>query len=559
MRTSKLKKWAWCGSLLAVLATCTALAVVSSTEPTKETDLAPLPESVPGQYVVQLAKPRSAFETQVLESKLGGKILSEIRPDMVLLQRKVGERPDEVIRVLRSRPEVLIAEPNYIFRIQQRPNDPEYEKLWGLANFGQKDGDNQVGVPGIDMNMERAWEITTGSRDVIVAVIDTGVNYRHPDLAANMWVNEAELNGEPGVDDDGNGYIDDIYGYNFVKNNGDPMDDNGHGTHCAGTIGAEGNNGIGVAGVAWKVRIMALKFLDAAGGGTLDNAIRALDYATKSNAMILSNSWGGSINSELLEKAVYATRDAGKLFVAAAGNNGMNNDKANSVPANYNSDNIISVAAIDNRGMLARFSNYGATKVHIAAPGVGVYSTYKNGYLSLSGTSMATPHVSGLAALLLAQNPTWTYKEVKERILNSARPLAQLRGRIATGGIADAYYALTGQTPPPDPNDPTDWENRVPYSLSTDHPYANDMDVTYTITIPGAKRLAVHFSRFETEAGYDKVEFLDPEGKSYGTLSGNYDNGFSPVINGDTVLMRFKTDRSVTKYGFDVDFIAVEN
>lgn len=558
MRTMSFKKWAWCGSLLAVFATCTAFAAVSSTQPKKESEKVMLPESVPGQYVVQLTKSRSSFDEQALEAKLGGKILSEVRHDMVLLQRKVSENPADVIQSLRSRPEVLIAEPNYIFRIQQRPNDVEYEKLWGLNNVGQKDGSGSVGIPGVDMGMERAWAITTGSRDVIVAVIDTGVNYRHPDLANNMWVNEAELNGEPGVDDDGNGYVDDIYGYNFVKNNGDPMDDNGHGTHCAGTIGAEGNNGIGVVGVAWKVRIMAIKFLDAGGSGTLDNAIKALEYAAKSKAVILSNSWGGNINSELLERAVNATRDAGQVFVAAAGNSGMNNDTTNSVPATYRADNIIAVAAINNRGEMAYFSNYGPKTVHVAAPGVAVYSTYKNGYESLSGTSMATPHVSGLAALLLAQNPTWTYKDVKDRIMASARPLASLRGRTISGGLADAYYALTGLTPPPDPNDPTDWANRVPYSLSTEHPYGNEMSVEYTISVPGAKRMAVHFDRFETENGYDKVEFIDGTGKSYGTISGTRNGQFGPVINGDTVTLKFTTDKTVTKYGFDVDFIAVE-
>jgi len=558
MRTMSFKKWTWCGSLIAIFATCSALAAVTSTEPQKNTEKVKLPESVPGQYVVQLTKSRASFDEKTLEAKLGGKIISEIRHDMVLLQRKTSEAPSDVIQSLRSRPEVLIAEPNYIFRIQQRPNDAEYDKLWGLNNVGQKDSSGSIGVPGVDMSMEKAWTITTGSRDVIVAVIDTGVNYRHPDLANNMWVNEAELNGEPGVDDDGNGYVDDIYGYNFVKNNGDPMDDNGHGTHCAGTIGAEGNNGIGIVGVAWKVRIMAIKFLDSSGSGTLDNAIRALEYAAKSKAQILSNSWGGNINSELLERAVYATRDAGQVFVAAAGNSGMNNDTANSVPATYRAENIIAVAAINNRGELAYFSNYGPKSVHVAAPGVNVYSTYKNGYDSLSGTSMATPHVSGLAALLLAQNPTWTYKDVKDRIMASARPLANLRGRIITGGLADAYYALTGLTPPPDPNDPSDWENRVPYSLSTEHPYPNEFSETYTITVPGAKRMAVHFDKFETERGYDKVEFLDANGKSYGVMSGTAHGTFGPIVNGDTVVLKFTTDKTVTKYGFDVDYIAVE-
>lgn len=553
-------KWSGRGSFVAIVAAClTTTAFAVSNNQSKPQKGPKPPESVPGQYVIQLSKARASFDIKKLEARLGGRIVSDVREDIVLVQRDIKEDPSEGTRSLSRLREVLIAEPNYILRASATPDDKDYGRLWGLNNIGQKDSGGSVGIPGIDMSMERAWSITTGSRDVLVGVIDTGINYRHPDLVNNMWVNEAEASGVTGVDDDGNGYVDDIHGYNFVANTGDPMDDNGHGTHCAGTIGAEGNNGIGVVGVAWKVSLMGIKFLDANGSGTLNNAIKALDYATKSKAVILSNSWGGNIRSELLQQAVERTYQAGQLFIAAAGNDSSDNDTGNSVPAGYTFDNIVSVAAIDNRGNMAYFSNYGAKTVHVAAPGVAVYSTSKgSSYESLSGTSMATPHVSGLAALLMAQNPSWTYKDAKTRIVSTARPLASLRGRTISGGAVDAYYALTGMTPPADPNDPAGWSTKVPYALSSDHPYTANMKVEYTINVPGAKRLAVHFEKFETESGYDKVEFLNAKGESLGSMSGRRSGQFGPIVTGDTVTLKFTTDGSVHHYGFDIDFVAVE-
>ncbi len=516
-------------------------------------------DSVPGQYVVQLERPRASYDQRQLEQKLGGRIISEIKKDMVLLQRRAGENPQNVSRGLVALPEVKIAEPNYILRIVRTANDADYVRLWGMNNTGAADSAGSKGIAGIDMNMEKAWDITTGSRNVIVAVIDTGVNHRHPDLVNNMWVNQAEAAGQPGVDDDGNGYVDDIHGYNFVANNGDPMDDNGHGSHCAGTIGGEGGNALGVTGVSWNVSIMAIKFLDAGGSGTLDNAIKAMEYAAKSKAVILSNSWGGNIQSALLEKAVQATRDAGQVFVAAAGNDSSDNDTGNSVPATYTFDNIISVAAINNRGEMAYFSNYGARTVHVAAPGVNIYSTSKGtGYETLSGTSMATPHVSGLAALLMAQSPSMTYKDVKDRIVASARPLAALRGRTISGGMADAYYALTGLTPPPDPNDPAAWTNQVAQAISSDHPYTNNFSTNFTVNVPGAKRLAIHFSKFETESGYDKLQFVNTKGETVGTMSGRNTGRFGPIVEGETITLKFTTDSSVNGYGFDIDYVSVE-
>jgi thermitase len=516
-------------------------------------------ETVPGQYVVQLKNQYSFYGVQALESKFKARFVDQVREDIILIERDPSEDRSKVIRELEKSGMVEIAEPNYVFRAIRKPNDPDYSQLWGLSNSGGADKDGSRGMVGMDIGAEKAWDITTGKKDVIVAVIDTGVDFSHPELANNAWINEAEARGETGVDDDGNGYIDDINGFNFVANNGNSNDDNGHGTHCAGTIGAEGDNGIGIVGVAWNVRIMAVKFLDRAGGGTLDGAIKAVDYARKNGAHISSNSWGGGGISALLKKAVEDTRDAGQIFVAAAGNSAMDNDRFATQPAGLGVENIISVAALDNRGEMASFSNYGAQSVHVAAPGVNILSTVPGGaYDTYSGTSMATPHVSGVVALMLSQNPNMTYQEVKQRLISSSRGISTLSGRVVSGGIVDAYYALTGKTPPPDPNDPSRWTESLPQNISTPHPYPAHFEDTYTITVPGASRLSVHFSRFETERGYDKLEFFNKNGDKIGSWSGKNSGRYSPIVDGDTIIMKFKADHAIEDYGFDVDKVMFE-
>lgn len=413
-------------------------------------------DAVPGEYVVKLKDPATVMSKVTLSQALGAEVVDYISPESqaIVVRRAIGEDKGFALHLLNNNPYVEYAEPNYIYRIDveaQRalvvPNDPDLDKLWGLINSGQTVG-RSVGVSGIDVDAAAAWGITTGSRDVVVAVIDTGINYNHPDLAPNMWVNEAERDGLAGVDDDGNGFIDDIYGYNFVSNTGDPLDDHGHGSHCAGTIGANGNDEFGIVGVAWQVRFMGIKFLSRFGGGSLDNAIRSIDYATLMGAHISNNSWGGGSYSELLKESIERARDAGQLFVAAAGNERRNNDTRPAYPASYEVDNIISVAAIDNRGNLANFSNFGQKSVHVAAPGVDIYSTILGErYASWSGTSMAAPHVSGIAALLYSHFPEITLEEARERIISTAKPLASLNDRVSSGGIASAYRALTHELP----------------------------------------------------------------------------------------------------------------
>ena len=364
------------------------------------------------------------------------------------LQLTQGMSVAGALAVFQADTRVAIAEANYKLMLEAIPNDPRFSSMYGLNNTGQTGGTNDA-----DIDAPEAWNISTGTRRTIVAVIDTGVDYNHQDLAANMWRNLAETAGD-GIDNDNNGYVDDIYGYDFANNDADPMDDNGHGTHVSGTIGAVGNNGIGTTGVNWNTRIMALKFLDSTGSGSTAGAISALNYAVRMGANISNNSWGGGGASSLLSQAINNARSAGHIFVAAAGNSGLNNDSTANYPSNYTFDNVVAVAATDNKDALASFSNYGATTVDIAAPGVGILSTLPgNTYGTYSGTSMATPHVSGALSLIWDQNPTFTYSQVIAKLYSSVDKIAGLNGKVATGGRLNINNALQGTTTNPPPAD----------------------------------------------------------------------------------------------------------
>jgi subtilisin family serine protease len=334
---------------------------------------------------------------------------------------------------------VEYAEPDYVVYTTKTPNDPSYASLWGMTNI----------------KAPAAWDTFTGSPSFVVADIDTGIDYNHPDLAANVWTNPGEIAGN-GVDDDGNGYIDDIHGWDFAYGDNNPSDVAGHGTHTAGTIGAVGDNGVGVAGVDWSVKLMALKFLDDSGSGYTSAAISALNYAVAKGAKVSNNSWGGGGYSSSLYNAINNARLAGHLFIAAAGNNGTNNDLAPFYPASYNLDNVIAVAAIDSVDAKASFSNYGATSVDLGAPGVSILSTTPNNtYSYYNGTSMATPHVTGVVALVYALHPDWTYAQVRSQILNTVRKVSSMNGKTVTGGVLDASAAVGGGSLPPAPAAPT--------------------------------------------------------------------------------------------------------
>ena len=300
------------------------------------------------------------------------------------------------------------------------PTTLSFPTQWNLRNTGQNSG-----TPGVDIKAVQAWDITTGSSNVVVAVIDSGVDYTHEDLAANMWRNEADCNNN-GIDDDGNGYIDDCYGIDAFNDDSNPMDDHhNHGTHVAGIIGAVGNNSVGVVGVNWNVKIMACKFLGADGFGTVADAIQCLEYVKMMrdrgvNIVATNNSWGGGGFSQALYDAIEAHTQRGILFIAAAGNGLSNNDVIPVYPAGYYFPNVVAVAANDRRECKSTISFFGRRTVHLAAPGEDILSTIiGNNYAGFTGSSMAAPHVTGVAALIRAQNPQRDWKAIKNLILAS--------------------------------------------------------------------------------------------------------------------------------------------
>jgi thermitase len=515
------------------------------------------PEAVPGEYVVQL-QPGSGLRTAAMMRSFVEIKESIPRLNLMVVRAPANSVMSATIRNISNLPGVVRVEPNYIYRANRLPNDPDLTKLWGMNNEGQKIQGSD-GRPGIDIGALAAWDIATGSRDMVVAVIDTGIDFRNPDLKDNIWSNDAEANGQAGVDDDNNGYIDDVYGWDFANNRANGLDDHGHGSHCAGTIGAKGDNSTTIVGVNWDVRMMPIKFLSASGSGSLDGAVKSIDYAITNGAKVLSNSWGGGGFSKILEDVIKKSHDQGTLFVAAAGNDGTNNDTTPTYPANYNVPNVISVAAIDNKGDLADFSCYGLNTVHLGAPGVDVYSTIvgRNGFDYWSGTSMATPHVSGVAALLWAHNPGMTNVEVRERLLRTARPIASLSGKVSTGGIVNAYHALTNTIPPADPNDPANWP-KVEMKISSPHPYDKNARLTWELQAPaGTKRFAIYFSKFATERRYDVVQIRDAQDKVIANLSGRLGALYTPVIEGEYAKITLTADDSVQDYGFDIEHIAI--
>jgi len=427
-----------------------------------------------------------------------------VDPDYILVQFKnetavqkvileEGLTVEQALAAYQSQESVAFAEQDYRVSIAAIPNDTSFGSLYGLHNTGQSGGTVDADIDAVE-----AFDITTGSTKTLVAVIDTGIDYTHPDLYRNIWINQGEiptaiknllldvdgdslftfrdlndtrnqgtgkitdLNGNgyidggdllktraqggwaDGVSNDGDGYIDDLVGWDFANNDNNPFDDNGHGTHVAGTIGAMGNNGIGVTGVNWNVQMAGLKFLAADGGGSTSGATAALNYAVSKGIMISNNSWGGGGYSTSFYNALVAARNAGHIFVAAAGNNGSNNDTVANYPSNYNLDNVIAVAATDRNNALATFSNYGASTVDLAAPGVSIVSTYPgNRYASLSGTSMATPHVTGVIALVKSLKPGYSYSQIISQVVNNTDSLSSLPGKTITGGRLNAFKAVS--------------------------------------------------------------------------------------------------------------------
>jgi thermitase len=343
-----------------------------------------------------------------------------------------GQSAADVVAQYRALPEVEYAETNSEIvldhedrgRKHVHADDEMFSRQWGLANGGENGG-----LAGADISAMRAWSVTRGSDQVVVAVIDSGVDYTHPDLVNNIWTRPEIIKA---YEDEDLGAVDDQHGFNLVDDDGDPMDENGHGTHCAGIIGAEGGNGIGIAGVNWNVKIMPLRFMDGDGAGRTKDAIEAINYVIDRkragvNVRIISASWGSNTRSRALEDVIRKAYDEGILFVAAAGNASSDNDETPHYPSSYNLGNIVSVAATSRNDQLASFSNYGARSVHVAAPGEEILSTWlEHGFTEKKGTSMATPFVAGVAALILSQNPKMSVDDLRARLLKSVDPVPSL-------------------------------------------------------------------------------------------------------------------------------------
>ncbi|MEJ7599196.1 MAG: S8 family serine peptidase [Kofleriaceae bacterium] len=457
-------------SLLRRSSAAIALAIAACGNPTSGTP--PIdddhPQLPPGQkldwstdsiIVKWKAAPLSASSTQSALARVRGTIVDNNKDgiydrfssigkgELAVIDLAKGVTPDEAIALLAGDPTVAYAERNWVVKAIATPNDPRFGELYGMHNTGQTGGTADA-----DIDAPEAWDNSVGSSSIVVGVIDTGIDYNHEDLAANAWVNPNEIAGN-GIDDDANGVIDDVHGFNAITNTGDPLDDHDHGSHVSGTIGAVGGNGIGVVGVNWEVQIMGMKFLDAGGSGTTDGAIASVNYAVMMrnagvNLRVLSNSWGGGGFSQALADAIESANGAGMLFVAAAGNAGSDNDTTPHYPSSYENANVLSVAATDDNDGLASFSNFGATSVDMGAPGVDILSTTRNNtYQSFSGTSMATPHVAGVAALVLSANDTLTVEELKAALMTSGDTIPAL-AQTVSGRRLNAANALDEAGPP---------------------------------------------------------------------------------------------------------------
>ena len=432
-------------------------------------------EVIPGEMIVKLNPGMENGLMGDFASEYGAKMVEKFDMpqsmfksfdgDLIRIKLPAGISYQEAVAAMKDDARVAYAEPNLVYTLedvqqgqdqqgQQPPRDPSSpndldEKLWGLNNTGQTGG-----TAGAHVSAKDAWKIQTGNgsdNGPLIAVIDTGIDYNHPDLKANIWTNPGEIAGD-GIDNDNNGVIDDVHGYNAFADNGDPMDGHSHGTHCSGTIAGVGNNGQGVTGVMQDANLMAVKIFSDSGRTSVDAIVRGIAYSAKMGADITSNSWGGGGRSEAIYDA-FRTNDA--LHVIAAGNSNYDNDKRDNFPSNYDLDNIVAVAATTHTDERASFSQWGAKNVDVAAPGKDIYSTVNGGgYASYSGTSMATPHVSGGAGLIMSEYPEASNAEIKARLIHGSDRVASLNDISVSDGRVNFASSLENDSVAPGaPND----------------------------------------------------------------------------------------------------------
>ncbi|MBW7992863.1 MAG: S8 family serine peptidase, partial [Planctomycetes bacterium] len=481
----------------------------------------------------------------------------EVSPGLAVVRLPDGTTVTEAFVLFNQSANVLYAEPNYKYKLFAVPNDPMFSDLWGFDNTGQTGGTEDA-----DVDAPEAWDFETGDPEIIIAVADTGIDYTHPDLADNMWVNDAELRGAPDVDDDNNGYIDDIYGYDFAgavagdpdDADSDPIDNHFHGTHVAGVAGAVGNNGKGVVGICWNVKLMSLKvFSDdyrVEPEVFSSEAVEAIQYAIDNGAKIINASWGGDFFSQSLYDAIKEAGDAGVLFVTAAGNDfGSDNDEIPVYPASFDLDNIITVMASDPNDERSGFSNYGATSVDIAEPGTEILSTspttqnfamlvfgVPTNYATLSGTSLSAPYASGACALIWSQYPTLAHSTVKGILLKAVDPIFTSPRLNLSGGRINLHKVLTlvpqGKAGKVlnSKDDPADSANLYP-TIQDAIDDANDGDVL----------IAESNSLF--------LEIIDFKGKAITLRSGDITNPDDPNISPeDTLILGILNEDSVVTF-----------
>ncbi len=499
---------------------------------------------VPGEIIIKFAPEvniKNFFKNKSIAS-LGLTLKREIKlsyQSLNVLSVSDKNTLQSVLAVLKKDREVVYAEPNFIYSIAKTPNDPSFGKLWGIKNTGRNEPEGNTGVAGADINLLPAWEITRGSQAVRLAIVDTGVDYTHPDLIGN---------------------VDSEHGFNFVNNTKDAMDDNGHGTHCAGIIGAIHDNKIGVTGVMAEVVIIPLKFLDSAGQGELEAALKAIDYATEMNVDLISNSWSGGGSSQALFEAIKRASDKGIIFTAAAGNNRSNNDQLPNYPASYDLPNIVSVAAFTAQNEFAQFSSYGKKSVHIVAPGQNILSTVRNGkYEIMSGTSMATPYVSGALGLLLAKEGRLPHELMRERLMMTAVPVVALRGKSQTASRLDAYNLLTDTRPERYFPENDKWRTvTLSKAFESPHPYLERSSLKATYHFPGVKYIRVKILKFDIEAGYDYLRTAQGASNTVEKISGTGENYISEFIEGEDLELNFVSDFSLNKWGFKITEVEVQ-
>ncbi len=465
---------------------------------------------VDGEVLVKFRSGVVASQSLKVHQGIGASVLKRLTivPNLERVKLPDGVSVRDAVIKYMSDPNVEYAEPNYIRRIAKTPNDTYFAQQWALHNTGSFAN----GTPDADIDAPEAWDIKTGSSSIVVAVIDTGIDYNHEDLIDNIWRNQAE-NCLDGVDNDGNGYVDDCLGWDFTSPDNNPMDDNGHGTHVAGIIGARGDNGRGVSGVMWNVKLMPLKFLNADGEGTGADEIEAIQYAISNGARIINASFSFPSYSQAEYDAIASANNAGVIVVAAAGNEALNNDSTPSYPASYNLPNIISVAATDQNDRRASFSNFGTNTVHVGAPGVYILSTVpNNGYEQMEfymGTSMAAPHVSGLVGLLYTYYTNFNHNQIRSTILRYVDikdPSYGLNGWTKTGGRINAYRAISSLL--------------IPSNLTAAAASSTSITLSWTDNATGEDGYRIE--RKVSGGSYATIKTLGPNATSY------TDSGLSP-------------------------------